>query len=79
MSLSTNNVFTPRGTPVTSDSRNTKLKVTEMTVPMNTFVLPMIDTTTFGSPIEGMIAYDINTKKINVYNGSDWEEVTSST
>jgi hypothetical protein len=78
MSSLGNSYFTPPGPKIPSDSHTSKSKIDGMTYPQTKLVLPIYaDTADVVVPVAGMLIFNSTTGKLNFYNGTAWEAVTS--
>jgi len=84
MSLTGANIFVPPGPRIPSDSLTSKSKVNDISYTYSKFVLPSYSTAVLSLAVQipdapaGMLVFNSFTGKLNFFNGTVWEAVTSA-
>jgi hypothetical protein len=79
MSITGPNIFVPNGPLIPSDSLTSKSKIDGMTYPVTKLILSQYATTTaVVAPVAGMLIFNTSTGKLNFYDGTGWQIVTSA-
>lgn len=78
--MSGNSSNIPNGPLIPSDSVYSKTRINAVAYPASKLILPSYAGSTIpvvSNPAPGTLVFNVSSGKLNFYNGTDWEEVTS--